>query len=701
MKKITKKTNHNDLKVEKGSKLTSFLLIAFSLMIAAGVILGANTYYNIDTSEIVMEQIQRVTQVIRATTGLIVGGTATQNPASGYKLEVAGDTLFSGAAMIGNVSNNAQELRFLEGGATATQYVGLKAPTNLSTNRTYLLPHHDAYTPSDNMVLTWKTGNELRWQSLSGVGAGGDITAVGSMDTGDVFSGPSAHNQWLGLGSGAGRIAFVDGSPDYINILDANVGIGTATPNQKLSIAGTLGILETGTNPTYYTIFQGGDQSANITYTLPINTGELNYVLTTDGSGVLSWQSLTGVGAGGDITDVGNCPTGACFTSNGTSGTSLWFYDPDGRGQLTIADLSAPRTYTLPNATGTIALGTGMNNYVAYWTGENTLSSEQYLSNIRGGTGQNSSAWNGMIKVVGGTWSATTGIANYAAYWSDANTVAAEQYLSVTRGGTGAGAFTQYGIMYGNNTNAIGVTAAGTSNQILLANTGAAPSWGNISSLISATNGLTASGTTTLTLKLGGTLSEATTIAQGNYDMIFKLSGTGDFKITNASDNAIFTVTDDGKVLFKTYELAAAGKQILREMIPIFGFDLPSQCSTACDDEYAQISKTIEDYPFISTPTGATRKHKLVIRYATSDASTAIKFQVWDDTAGACVNQGSGCDIVIAASPSTDLEKGLAVTANVVLPATSTNDWYLRVQGAPGLTVRIYQIFLAAYDELN
>ncbi len=79
-----------------------------------------------------------------------------------------------------------------------------------------------------------------------------------------------------------------------------------------------------------------------------------------------------------------------------------------------------------------------------------------------------------------GTIALGTGTANYAAYWSATNTLAAEQYLSVSRGGTGSGTFTQYGVLYGNATSALGVTAAGATNQVLIGNTGAAPSWGTI-----------------------------------------------------------------------------------------------------------------------------------------------------------------------------------------------------------------------------
>jgi len=69
-----------------------------------------------------------------------------------------------------------------------------------------------------------------------------------------------------------------------------NVGIGTTSPNQRLSVAGTFGILEGGASPQYYTIFQGGDQSANITYTLPTSI-VANGFLRTDASGVLSWTT--------------------------------------------------------------------------------------------------------------------------------------------------------------------------------------------------------------------------------------------------------------------------------------------------------------------------------------------------------------------------------------------------------------------------
>ncbi|MCB0712561.1 MAG: hypothetical protein KDD67_09550 [Ignavibacteriae bacterium] len=49
---------------------------------------------------------------------------------------------------------------------------------------------------------------------------------------------------------------------------------------------------------TYHTSFEAGDQSADINYTLPTAQGGANTVLTNDGSGALSWTTVSGGGGG-------------------------------------------------------------------------------------------------------------------------------------------------------------------------------------------------------------------------------------------------------------------------------------------------------------------------------------------------------------------------------------------------------------------
>ena len=88
--------------------------------------------------------------------------------------------------------------------------------------------------------------------------------------------------------------------------------------------------------------------------------------------------------------------------------------------------------------------------------------------------------------------------------------------LPIGNGGTGqATALTQYGVIYAATTAAMGFTAAGTTGQILLATTGAAPTWGSLPSSAAVTSitfgstGLTPSTATTGAVTVAGTLIAA------------------------------------------------------------------------------------------------------------------------------------------------------------------------------------------------
>ena len=59
------------------------------------------------------------------------------------------------------------------------------------------------------------------------------------MTNGDAFADATADDDWLGLGASAGRIEFDDQLTDEVNILNANVGIGTASPGKPLVVQST------------------------------------------------------------------------------------------------------------------------------------------------------------------------------------------------------------------------------------------------------------------------------------------------------------------------------------------------------------------------------------------------------------------------------------------------------------------------------
>jgi hypothetical protein len=86
--------------------------------------------------------------------------------------------------------------------------------------------------------------------------------------------------------------------------------------------------------------------------------------------------------------------------------------------------------------------------------------------------------------------------------------------LSVPQGGTGAATLTANGVVLGNGASALSTTAVGTTGQVLVGNTGGAPSWATltgigVTSFSAGTTGLTPSTATTGVITLAGTLGVA------------------------------------------------------------------------------------------------------------------------------------------------------------------------------------------------
>ena len=625
-KRLLPKMFNPKLKLLKGTRFVSFAFIFTAFLIAAGVILGANMYYNLDTGEVIVEEIQRVTQLIRATGGLIAGGSASDTLSAGEKLKVSG-----GALVLNNVGQD--ELIFT---ATSTPYyIKLQAPQGVTSDATYILPDHTASPPSSDYVLTWQTGGQMEWKEVTSVGGVGDITAVGDVSSGGAFDTSQGNTLYfegdtlddyeialtaqdpnqdytitlpaqtgtVGLLANSltsGGIMFASNtytmSQDASNLFwdDTNnrLGIGTNSPSYPLDV---LGAIRTGGNGVdgqlriyseqgttdYELVFQPNSAMTQDTvYTWPADTGSSNQVLTTDGSGNLTWSTVQGVGG---------------ITGSGTTNRVAKFTDSQQIGDSSIEDTGSAVT---------------VNNPLTI-TGDLTVQ----------GTGTHS---------IAGTL--------------DPNYVAG---YTLTGSITGSGSPDIIGIGQFS-----GVTAV-----------------------------LSTSVTTPLLTSSGGTL---TVQSDDGHDVILD-AGSGTIQI--ATGDVIKTPGG--------YSIADSGQQILREMIPIMGFDLPIQCSTACDDEYATISRTLEDYPFSSAYTGTTRKHKFIIRYATSDTTNSITFSVYNATETTEVDT-----FTCPATASTDLAKGEVCIQEATIP-TDADDWYLRVQGTSGLTIKIYQVFLAAYDEID
>ncbi|TAK04252.1 hypothetical protein EPO34_03865 [Patescibacteria group bacterium] len=132
----------------------------------------------------------------------------------------------NGSIRAGTPGTDGQFRLYSEQGATDYE-VAFNPHAAMTQATAYTLPADDG---GSGQLLTTDGSGALSWSTA----ASGDITAVGSMTSGDAFADSTADDDWLGLGASAGRIEFDDQATDEVNILGANVGIGTSTPGSTI-----------------------------------------------------------------------------------------------------------------------------------------------------------------------------------------------------------------------------------------------------------------------------------------------------------------------------------------------------------------------------------------------------------------------------------------------------------------------------------
>jgi hypothetical protein len=194
---------------------------------------------------------------------------------------------------------------------------------------------------------------------------------------------------------------------------------------------------------------------------------------------------------------------------------SSWIFDNDSTGNLTVTDnASATVDVVAPGGYATVFLE--LNGTVAgTWGRFGMLPNEVNWGTLSADLGNaviTNAVWNGttIASGYGGTGLTTFAAANNALYSTSSSALAAGT-LPIAAGGTAVTSFTANGIVYGNGTSALGVTAAGTTGQVLVGNTGSAPTWGALSGSAVTTfqtslSGLTPSTATSGAVTLAGTL---------------------------------------------------------------------------------------------------------------------------------------------------------------------------------------------------
>jgi len=418
-------------------------------------------------------------------------------------------------------------------------------------------------------------------------------------------------------------------------------------------------------------------------YTWPTDYPEgSGYLLQADASGVMSWTSPAGAGLG-DITAVGDVGSGEAFTSGG-SGTTLWFHSGSYTGALTIDSLSNNATYTLPDISGTnyFALSSGNLGSGGVLFADNGLiatSSDLQWDNSNRYLTIGSSGAEGQLRVYSsnasgyylGFAATSTMTENTLYYWpADYGT---NNYVLTTDGSGN--------LQWKSVSGAGGVDTYGTPSATQVAFFYDADTLMGDSSFTWST--------TTDTLTIAGTIV-ADTFTSNATTTIQSASGYG--ILLDPNSGVISLGSGDYIRTASGYEIGKSGKQVLREMIPVFGFDLPAQTATT---SYVQFSRTIEDYPFPVADAGATRIHKFIIRYADATTTASTTWRVYNETVGTTT-----ATFEVPATASTNLDKGeVYITSNVAIP-TNTDDWRLDLL-TPGTAIRVYQIFLAAYDQIQ
>lgn len=204
------------------------------------------------------------------------------------------------------------------------------------------------------------------------------------------------------------------------SFLMSNLGVGTNSPTEKLSVNGNAIILEGKSlkfaepGSVNYTAFKATNQAADINYTLPSAIGNTGDVLVTDNTGNLSWATIP-------------VPTNYWMYGGNKPGAAVNLGTNDGN-DLPIVTSGLERLRITKD--GKIGIGNPSPNEIVDITGNISFSGALMPNAAAGTAGQVLTSngagappkWNNMYGIAGGT-------ANYLPKWTSATALSSTSLL--------------------------------------------------------------------------------------------------------------------------------------------------------------------------------------------------------------------------------------------------------------------------------
>ena len=368
----------------------------------------------------------------------ITGSTLTDGTASIASGAITGATNItaSGTVQFGSIS---------DGTITATAFVD---EDNMASNSATLIPTQQSVKAYVDAQVT-----------------ASDLDAAGDSGTIDI----DLDSETFTIAGGTGITTAASGTTITATLDDTAVSAGsygstTAVPVITVDAQGRITAASTSAISTSYTLAADSGSSDSVAGGETITfSGTANEIETTVSNNEITFGLPNNVTISGNLTVSGTTTT--------VDSTTLSVADPlislaTGNNSSDAVDIGL---YGLYDTSGSTDLYSGLfrdANDSGKWKLFKDLQAAPTTTVNTGGTGYAvatlvANLESSSVAITGGT---ITGITD----------------LVVADGGTGAGTFTSKGILYGNGTGALQVTAAGTEGQVLQAGSGGTPEFGGI-----------------------------------------------------------------------------------------------------------------------------------------------------------------------------------------------------------------------------